>query len=110
MPSLVAKCISRAMVSKEMVRKFSKRARQYMVGYKLMELNTETSENSQEESISQGKIERMKKVLKTHRAALDFDSKFVLQSVAASDFNWDDEVESKVKREVNGGGKRKRNK
>ena len=33
-----------------------------MVGYKSMEMNAETSKNSQEKSISQEKIERMKKV------------------------------------------------
>jgi hypothetical protein len=97
--SLVAKCISREMISKDMVRKFSKRARQYMVGYKLMEMDANTKDECQQKLISQCKIERMKKVLKTHRAALDFDSKFVFQSVAASDFNWDNEIETDAKRE-----------
>ena len=87
------------MISKDMVRKFSKRARQYMVGYKLMEMDANTKDECQQKLISQGKIERMKKVLKTHRAALDFDSKFVFQSVAASDFNWDNEIETDAKQE-----------
>ena len=104
--SLVNKCTSRDMMTKDMVRKFSKRARQYMVGYKLMEMDANTKQESQQQPISQGKIERMKKVLKTHRAALDFDSKFVLQSVAASDFSWDDEVETNTKQM--GKSKRKR--
>ena len=77
-----------------------------MVGYKLMEMDANTKQESQQQPISQGKIERMKKVLKTHRAALDFDSKFVLQSVAASDFSWDDEVETNAKQM--GKSKRKR--
>eukprot|EP00956_Cyclotella_meneghiniana_P039545 scaffold173701_cov23-Cyclotella_meneghiniana.AAC.1 len=62
-----------------------------------MEMDANTKQESEQTSISQGKIERMKKVLKTHRAALGFDSKFVLQSVAASGFSWDDEVERNTK-------------
>ena len=64
-----------------------------------MEMDANTKDECQQKLMSQDKIERMKKVLKTHRAALDFDSKFVLQSVAESNFNWDNEIEIDAKRE-----------
>jgi hypothetical protein len=41
------------------------------------------------------KIENMKKILKSHRAALDFDQGFIITSVlTSSDFNWKEELES----------------
>ena len=35
------------------------------------------------------KIERMKTGLKSHRAAIDFDTNFVMTAVSASDFDWE---------------------
>lgn len=43
------------------------------------------------------KIENMKKVLKSHRAALDFDKNFIISSITANDFNFE-ELEFGVKR------------
>jgi hypothetical protein len=41
------------------------------------------------------KIENMNKLLKNHRAALDFDRGFIITSVLTSaDFNWKEEHES----------------
>ena len=41
------------------------------------------------------KIENLKKMLKSHYAALDFDHGFVIASVLTSeDFNWKEELES----------------
>ncbi len=41
------------------------------------------------------KLENMKKILKSHRAALDFDRGFIITSVLTfEDFNWKEELES----------------
>jgi hypothetical protein len=41
------------------------------------------------------KIENMKKILKSHRAALDFDRGFIITLVlTSSNFNWKEELES----------------
>lgn len=97
--ALVAKCISRAMMPRETIRRFSKRAREYMVAYKAME-SSYTNDDGQQQSISHQRIERMKKALKNHRAAIDFDKSFVLSIVQKADFDFD--------REINRGEKRKR--
>ena len=36
------------------------------------------------------KIENMKKVLKSHRAELDFDKKIIMSSITADDFNFEE--------------------
>ncbi len=46
-------------------------------------------------TFTQTKIENMKKILKSHHAALDFDQGFIITSVlTSSDFNWKEELES----------------
>ncbi len=46
-------------------------------------------------TITHTKIENMKKIFKSHRAALDFDRGFIITSVlTSSNFNWKEELES----------------
>ena len=80
-------------MKKELIRKFSKRARQYMLCYLSLEMsNQENHVNSNQDAISQQKIERMKSVLKSHRAAINFDTNFAMTDVSAVDFDWDKEI------------------
>ena len=65
----------------ERVRKFSRRAREYMIAYQaiaaLQERNGDTF------TLSHLLIEKSIKVYKTHRSASDFDGKFIAEEVAA---------------------------
>jgi hypothetical protein len=71
----VSKCISRNVLTKEQVRRFCKRARSYMLTYKLLELSDKKNNGDEKiNNITLTKIESMKKVLKSHRAALEFDN------------------------------------
>ncbi len=85
---LVSKCISRETMRKELVRRFSKRARQYMLSYQALDLQSHddiSSVRCSNESISYQQIEKMKALLKCHRTAIDFDNKFIMTAVL--DFN-----------------------
>ena len=55
-------------------------------------LNQENPVNSNQDDISQQKIERMKSVLQSHRAAIDFDTNFAMTDVSAVDLHWDKEI------------------
>ena len=75
-------------LTKDVILNFSQRARSYMLTYKSVELedtnkNIETK-NETTHLITVVKIESMKKVLKSHRAALDFDKDFVMGSISNS--------------------------
>ncbi|KAL7523118.1 hypothetical protein ACHAXR_000032, partial [Thalassiosira sp. AJA248-18] len=74
--ALVDKCISRELITAEMVRKFSGRARGYMLAYNLLETD-EMKEKGEPTEITHKMIEKMKKVISSHRAALDFDKGFL---------------------------------
>ena len=76
---LVAKCISREVLTTEMVQKFSHQARSYMLTYKILEVTKHQSESGSE--------------MKSHGAALDFDKDFIMKSITATDFNFNKEVE-----------------
>ncbi|KAK1743974.1 hypothetical protein QTG54_005571 [Skeletonema marinoi] len=82
---LVDKCISREVLTVDIIRRFSARARSYMETYKVMELeanSTETKDSSSEDSpIPHKRIETLKKILKSHRAAIDFDKGFIMKTV-----------------------------
>ena len=79
--SLVADCLStdegRGMggLTKEMVRRFSRRARHYVLAYFYIENVQE--KNMDEEGLHELNIERIRKEFKTHRSAIDFDEKFI---------------------------------
>jgi hypothetical protein len=96
--SLVAKCISRDLLTTNRIRKFSRRARSYMLTYSSLQFIHEDKGQEQvmtNNTFTHTKIENMKKILKSHRAALDFDRGFIITSVlTSSDFNWKEELES----------------
>lgn len=112
---LVSNCISRDVMQKTLIRRFSKRARQYMLSYQSLEKHDENENESNivGQCISQQKIEKMKLLLKSHRAAIDFDKNFVVQSVTEANFNWDKElllpVDIDKQRSKKKSSKRKRN-
>ena len=75
----VNEAISRDNLTTKRIRMFSRRAREYIISYKLMShkqtltgLDVDLHTN-----ISEAKIEKMVKDFKTHRCALDFDSSFL---------------------------------
>ena len=59
-----------------MIRKFSRRARCYILTYFWIEHGME-EKIKEEEELSETHIERIKKEFKTHRNAIDFDEKFI---------------------------------
>ena len=67
-----------------------------MLTYKSVELedtnkNIETK-NETTHLITVVKIESMKKVLKSHRAALDFDKDFIMGSISKVGFKFEEEI------------------
>ena len=72
----------------EMIRKFSRCARSYMLSYKALEI---VGEEGREEGtgdkvdisfdITHKQIENMQKIIKSHRAALDFDRGFIASAL-----------------------------
>jgi hypothetical protein len=74
--SLVAKCISRDLLMTDRIRKFSQQARSYMLTYSSLQFIHEDKGQEQvmtNNTFTHTKIENMKKILKSHHAALDFD-------------------------------------
>eukprot|EP00956_Cyclotella_meneghiniana_P036504 scaffold126502_cov47-Cyclotella_meneghiniana.AAC.1 len=90
---LVDKCTSREYITIDMVRKFSKRARDYMQAYIALETMNKDEENNETQPtednnarVTRQMIEKMKKLVSSHRAALDFDKAF-LKVVHAEGFD-----------------------
>jgi hypothetical protein len=82
----VRSAISRDHLTTDRIRKFSRRARQYIVAYKLLKMDLdgdaegiedELDEHQLISKISAKKIEDMKSSYKTHRCAADFDAGFI---------------------------------
>jgi hypothetical protein len=77
-----------------------------MLTYKSLELSDNNiNGDDKANNITLTKIENMKKVLKSHCAALDFDKKIIINSITANDFNFE-ELEFGVK--IGRGRKRER--
>ena len=95
--SLVRCCISRDVLTTEVIGRFSKRARQYMVGYRILMKDQESGDLKCD--ISYCRIEHMKSILKCHRAALDFDKGFIMTELTDVEFNIEEDLEKKVKKE-----------
>ena len=71
--SLVDKCLSCELMTKDMVRKFSKQARDYMQAYQAFETNKMKKgmkEDGKVPNIMYNMIDKMKKVVSPHRAAI----------------------------------------
>ena len=81
--SLVVDCLStdegegKGGLRPEMIRKFSRRARHYILAYFYLEYEQE--HRIDEEGLHELNIERIKKEFKTHRNAIDFDVAFINQ-------------------------------
>ena len=78
--ALVDQCLSRELLTKEMVRKFSKRARDYMLAYRAFEtdeMKGGMKDGRKQLEITHDMIEKMKKVVSSHRAALDHDKGYL---------------------------------
>ena len=83
-------------MTKEVVRKFSKRARQYILAYYAVENHSNeckilTDEKKDcnidltgAEESTVVKVEHLKKAFKSHRCAMDFDSGFIKSEFSAS--------------------------
>ena len=80
---LVAKCISREIITKDMVRNFSGRVWGYIATYKILE-----ERKGNQTYITQYKIENMKKDIKSHQSALDFDKVFIMKEVSVTYFDY----------------------
>ena len=82
---LVKECTSASILKPAQCKKFSRRARQYMCAYYILHVRSlQRQEGAQPEEGRAGKqqlqfrsIERMKKLFRSHRCALDFDKGFV---------------------------------
>jgi hypothetical protein len=85
----VRKCLDQEMVlTKERIRAFSRRARQYTMAYYALQVHQENIQQQElqfdhdnrpphHDQLSAAKIESMFKEFKTHRSAIDFDSQFI---------------------------------
>jgi len=85
---LVLKCTAREVLTTEMIRKFSRRARSYMLTYKALDIFVEEGrekwmgdEVDTSLDITYKQIENMQKIIKSHRAALDFDRGFIASTL-----------------------------
>ena len=81
--SQVQLCLSHDHLTINRVRLHSKRARDYMVTYFIMSIEGENGTNGEISldemkpcAVSASKIEQMRRTVKTHRAAIDFDKSF----------------------------------
>ena len=75
----VRSAMSREHLTTDIIRKFSRRAREYIVAYKLLkcQLDEEEADTDLVTNISSKKIEDMKSLFKAHRCAADFDAGFI---------------------------------
>lgn len=71
---LVRECLDRTLITKGVVRKMSRRARNYICAYHAIANDATTAID---QPISLPDIEKMTKKFKTHRSALDFGANFV---------------------------------
>jgi hypothetical protein len=98
---VVLKCTSREVLTTEMIRKFSRRAHSYMLSYMTLEIVREEGreEGTGDEvdislDITHKQIENMQKIIKSHRAALDFDRGFVASALKlAKNLDLKEEIE-----------------
>jgi len=87
-----------------------------MLTYKTLEMKESEASADAEDgakkpvTITLHKIESMKKIIKSHRAALDFDKEFIMNSVTSADFNFEEEVELVDNKKVAGKKRKHKNK
>jgi hypothetical protein len=94
---LVLKCTSQEVLTTEMIRKFSCRARSYMLSYKALEIVGEEGTGDEIDvslDITHKQIENMQKITKSHWAALDFDRGFIASALKlATNLDLKEEIE-----------------
>jgi hypothetical protein len=75
----VRKCLSENVITTERIRKFSRRAHQYLVAYHAIDTG-QVNEATQVACSKYGPVAMEKLIgqFKTHRCAMDFDYKFVM--------------------------------
>jgi hypothetical protein len=112
--NLIAKCKSREVLTTELIRKFSWRARSCMLTYKLLEIVGEGSKdqsNMKSNDISHRQIENMQKIFRSHRAAIDFDKGFIFALLkTGKDFDLKEAVEIGPRKKKRGRKTQKRDK
>ena len=87
-----------------------------MLTYKTLEMKeSEASADAEDGTkkpviITLHKIESMKKIIKSHHAALDLDKEFIMNSVTSADFNFEEEVELVDNKKVAGKKRKLKNK
>ncbi len=89
---LVVKCTSRAVLTTELIRKFSRQACNYMLSYKALEIVGEEGRGDDIDGlldITHKQIENMQKIIRSHRAALDFDRGFITSALKLGKVNSD---------------------
>jgi hypothetical protein len=95
--NLVSKCTSQEVLTTEMIRKFSRRARSYMLSYKALEIVGEEGTGDEIDvslDITHKQIENMQKISKSHRVALDFDRGFIASALKlAKNLDLKEEIE-----------------
>jgi hypothetical protein len=74
---LVSKCISQEVLTTDLIRKFSRRARNNMLTYKSLEFVGDDGGRQNMNTISHLRIENLQKCVACHRAAFDFDIGFI---------------------------------
>ena len=75
----VRHCLSEKVISIERIRRFAKRARQYLLAYHAID-SGQVSAEVQQECSKYGPValEKLLREFRTHRCAMDFDFKFVM--------------------------------
>jgi hypothetical protein len=92
---LVSKCISQEVLSTDLICKFSRRARNYMLLYKSLEFVGNDGSQQNMNTILHLHIENFQKSVACHRAAFNFGKGFILLSVnLVAGFNLEHEVEN----------------
>ena len=82
----VQKCTSRDTITISFVRKASRRAREYMVSYKLLADGLYLPANTESDSENQGSratpiiLQKVLTAVRTHRCAMDFDHRFIVEN------------------------------
>ncbi len=91
------KCMPREVLTTELIRKFSWRACNYMLSYKALEIVGEEWRGDEIDGsldMTHKQIESMQKIIRSHRAALDFDQGFITSTLKlGKDFDLKQEIE-----------------
>ncbi len=103
---VVLRCMSREELTTELIRKFSWRARNYMLSYKTLEIVGEEWRGDEIDGsldITHKQIKNMQKFIRSHPAALDFDQEFITSALKlGKDFDLKQEIEIGMQKKKRG--------